>query len=126
MGARNLITREVGQRVAKQLAQSRPANTAAVSLYSPADGVHTTVKKVFVCNVTAADAIYDLYHDDDGTTYDETTALYFGRTVTANMTHELELNIDMANPDGNLAVRSDVTSAVNFSAYGEEIQTRAR
>lgn len=110
----------------RQLGQSRPANTTAASLYSPADGVQTTVRTIVVCNTSSAAADYRIFHDDDGTTYDETTALFWDITLPANTTESIELNIEMADPDGNLAIRTDTANALTFTAYGDERQVRAR
>ena len=126
MPERTFVTREVRLKQARQLAQARPSDTAAASLYSPDDGVHATVKKVIVCNTSGAAALYRLFHDDDGTTYDQTTALRYDKTVQANDFADVELDIDMANSSGNLAIRTSVNSALTFTAYGEEVQMRAR
>lgn len=122
---KTFVQRTAAQELGAQLGQARPADTAAVSLYSPGDGVVTTVDKlVVVC--TGVTSTFDLYHDEDGTTYDQSTALYYGYTVTANATFSVDLGLYMNNPDSNIAVKTSVTSALTFSLYGTEIKTRAR
>lgn len=109
----------------RQVAQSRPTGTAVVSVYSPGDGVQAVVKRIIICNTSAGAAAFDLYHDDDGTTYDQTTQLYHSETLTASTTRVLEDEL-YVDSTGNIAVRSDVTSAITFSLYAEEAQIRAR
>jgi len=104
----------------KQLGQLRPANTTATSIYSPASGVNTDVKTLVVCNQTAASADYRVFHDDNGTTYDETTALFYDVTLSANATDILPLHIGMDDDSGNIAVRTDTNNALTFTLYGGE------
>ena len=104
----------------KQLGQLRPANTTAASIYSPASGVNTDVKTLVVCNQTAGAADYRIFHDDDGTTYDETTALFYDVTLSANATDIIPLNIGMDDDSGNIAIRTDTNDALTFTLYGAE------
>lgn len=122
---RTYVQRTAAQELGFQLGQSRPADTVSVSLYSPADGVVATIEKLVVVN-TGASATFDVYHDEDGTTYDQSTALYYGSAITANGTLMLDLGLYMNSLSGNLAVRTTVSSALTFSLYGTEIKTRAR
>ena len=108
----------------KQLAQSRPANTTAVSAYSPDPNIKTEILQVDICNTTGSAATFRLFHDVDGTTYDETTALYFDTSVAANTTTSLVYaegsGIWMNNAAGNIAVRTGTNSALTFTIYGKE------
>jgi hypothetical protein len=115
----------VERALVRQLAQVTPTVTAALSAYTPGDGVQATIKRVFIKNTAGGDAAFDLFHDDDGTTYDGTTQLYGAETVTAGATRILidELYVDS---NGNIAVATDVSSALTFTFYGEEAQVRAR
>ncbi|MGI9405865.1 MAG: hypothetical protein ACR2O4_05800 [Hyphomicrobiaceae bacterium] len=108
------------------LAQSRPANTTAVSAYSPPnDTVRTEITLVTVCNTSGASAKYRIFIDDDGTTYDETTALFWDIAVAADTSVEILLHSKswwMTNSSGNLAVRTDTASAFTFTVFGMEHQ----
>jgi len=117
------VQRTSGQVVVRQLAQTQPVT--AVSLYTPGDGVQCVVKRVIICNVSAGAAAFDIYHDDDGTTYDTTTQLFKDYTISAGVTFVMdeELYVDSS---GNVAAASDTTAALTFSLYGEEVQVRAR
>lgn len=116
---------EIGRFLSRQLAQSRPTDTAAASIYSPGDGVQAIVKRILVCNTDTVAANWDLFHDDDGTTYDASTQLIKQVSVSPNETYVFtdELFVDSS---GNVAVATDVTAALTFTLYGDESQVRAR
>ena len=105
----------------KQLGQLRPANTTAASLYSPASATQSMIKSIVVCNTTSSAVKYRIFHDDDGTTYDQTTALFYDISLPANSSDVIELNILMDDSAGNIAVRTDTNNAITFTCYGPEI-----
>ncbi len=104
----------------KQLGQLRPSDTTAASIYNSAASTATRITWLVICNTTAAAVTYRMFHDTDGTTYDETTALLFNSPLKANET----LFIDMAawedTATGNFAVRTSVGNAITFTLYGME------
>jgi len=109
----------------KQLGQLRPANTTAASIYSPATGIRTIITTIIVTNLTAGAVTFRLFHDDDGTTFDETTALAWDISLAANKddtTFGSDLRILMQNPAGNIGVRTGTANALNFSIYGFEFK----
>ena len=103
----------------KQIAQLRPADTTAASLFSPTRGFHYRFK-IIVANNTALAVAYRIFHDDDGTTYDATTALAYDVSLAANSSAVFPsdgwLMADGAS--GNIAVRSATNNALSFTAYG--------
>jgi len=107
--------------IIKQLGQLRPANTTAASLYSPAASTETIVKSIIVSNTSGAGATYRIFNDDNGTTYDETTALFWDIVIDLDSTHTIEINLMMNVSTGNLAVRTNTNDALTFTAYGSEI-----
>lgn len=104
----------------KQLGQLRPANTTAASLYSPGASTDAVVKAIVICNTSGADATARVFHDDDGTTYNETTALAWDLVIPADSIVVLELFVAMSDDTGNVAVRTDTGNALTFTAYGSE------
>ena len=114
------------QATTRQLAQVRPANTNNTDAYSPADGVTTEVETIIVCNHTGASINYRIFHDEDGTTYTQATALYFDVPLAANTTAEITFPIYMNDPAGFIGVRSSTGDGLTFTLYGKEIQVRAR
>jgi len=105
-----------------QLAQSRPANTTAVSVYSPDGNEVSHITEILVAETSGSATTYRIFHDDDGTTYDQTTALFYDIAISANTTHIIELNEWMNDEDGNLAVRSGSGNALTFTVTGEILQ----
>ena len=105
----------------KQLGQARPGDTNAVSLYSPAASTTAIIKTVIVCNTTGTTAAYRIFLDDDGTTYDQSTALFYDISLGGNATDIIDVFLAMDNSSGNLAIRTDTASALTFSCFGAEI-----
>lgn len=105
----------------KQLAQTRPSGTTAASAYSPGRAVTTIIRTIYICNTGSSTADFSLYLDDDGTTYDGTTALYSGVSVNPGQTVEINTYIPMNNEDGNFAVQASVADTLVFSIMGAEI-----
>ncbi len=110
----------------KQLGQIRPANTTAASLYSPDTDDSSRIFVIVVCNTTGSSVDYRLFHDEDGTTYDQTTALFYDVALSANTTDVITFGtgdndgIWMNNSSGNVAARTATGNAITFTAYGEE------
>ena len=99
-----------------QLAQVRENSTNAVSIYSPAAN-ETVQAFVKITNVTAVDINVRVFHDNDGTIYDETTALFWDTTIPSGMTLEID-HIFMNDSNGNLAYRSSTANALIATVYG--------
>ena len=105
----------------KQLGQSRPTDTSAASIYSPASNTTAVARTIYICNTTASSESYYIYVDDDSTTYDQSTAICYATPINAYTTVKLETFIAMNNPDGNLAIKSSTGSALTFTVFGIEI-----
>lgn len=106
----------------KQLGQLRPADTNAASIYAPANGVTAVIKNIVVCNTTSSSVTFRIFHDDEGSTYDESTALVFDCTLLPNETKSFDGFKASATFGGNIGVRSSTGNAINFTLYGAEIQ----
>ncbi len=102
----------------QQLGQLRPANTTAATIYSPGANETAIIRTIFVCNTTATDATFRIFVDDNGTTYDQTTALYYDVVCPLNTTVDLKTYIAMDDATGNLAVRTGTNDAINFTVFG--------
>jgi len=107
--------------IEQQLGQLRPANTTAASLYSPGASEIAVIKTIVICNVTASPAAFRIFIDDNGTTYDQTTALFYDTQIAANTTVHVDTFYAMNDSTGNLAVRTDTADALNFTAFGAVI-----
>lgn len=107
----------------KVLAQLRPADTNAASLYSPPENTAVQFTRLVISNVQPVpnSATLRVFLDDDGTTYDQSTSLYFDQEISASFTWEIDLTgWGMANSAGNLAVRTNTASAITFTLFGME------
>ena len=103
---------------ASQLAQSRPSGTTAENLFTATD--KTDITRIVICNTTGATAKYSIYHDDDGSTFDESTALYFEVDLAANSSIELADFVRYLTlpKDAQIGVKTSVASALTFTLYG--------
>lgn len=102
----------------KQLAQSRVNGTSAVSLYSPGASETAIIRNIWIANTSGAAATYRLFVDDDGTTYDATTAIAYDVNVDSGEIVKLEVFIPMNVDAGNFAARSSVSDALTFTLFG--------
>ena len=107
--------------VYKQLGQARQSDTSPVSVYSPSQGKMVIIKTIIIANTSGADATLRLFLDDDGTTYDETTALAWNVTVGADSVVQFDGAYTMNDENGNFAYRSSVASALTITLFGVEI-----
>ena len=106
------------------LGQSRPANTTAVSIYSPALNVIGFITWIHVCNTTGTAATFRLFVHNTGTTYDESTALEFDKSCPANNSTAInfgEKGLPMLDDVGNFAVRTGTASALTFTVWGYDM-----
>lgn len=109
-----------------QLAQAKPTNASATSIYSPADGVSAEIIHIIVANTTTSAVTFRMFHDEDGTTYTQDTALFYDVSIAANHTVQYDVKIYMVDPNGNLAFRTATASALTVTLYGTETLVRAR
>ncbi len=104
----------------KQLGQVRPTDTNNTVLFSPSKTDRYTVRNIIVCNTTASAAAYRIFCDENGTTYDQTTALAYDVSIAGNSTTLYEMDVFMNDTGGNLAVRTDTANALTFTANGDD------
>ena len=105
----------------KQLAQARLTDTNAASIYSPAAKTTAIIKSVVICNQTTSAATFRIFLDDNGTTYDQTTALFYDAPLAAKTTVSIDTFWAMNEATGNLAFRSNTSSAITITVFGAEI-----
>lgn len=110
------------------LAQVRPANTTAATAFTAATGLRTAITTVVICNTSGAACTARVFHDDDGSTYDQTTALLYDVPLAAGETILFESGVAADGftlmPTGTIGVRTSVASAITFSVYGVTQQVR--
>lgn len=103
----------------KQLAQARENSTNAVSVYSPGSLEEVDDIRIVLCNTSGAGATFRLFHDSDGTTYDESTALAWDENLGDGTPREINLGMKMNDSSGNIAYRSSVANAITCTVYGK-------
>ena len=91
-----------------------------MSIFSPSKRDRYTIKSILIANTTASSVDFRLFHDEDGTTYDETTAIFFDIPLSGNCTFLYESEIFMNDPAGNLGARTATGSALTFTVYGND------
>ena len=102
-----------------QVAQSRPSGTSAVSVFTAT--MPTEITRVVVCNTTGGAVSASLYHDDDGSTFDATTALMEAASIAANDRIEIAMRVGsgiMVRKDGQIGVKTSSANALTFTLYG--------
>ena len=103
-----------------QLAQTRPANTSTATAYTAKK--QTEVTRFVICNTTGTASTFSLYHDDDGSTYDQTTALVYSASIAANTTQFIDFfgagSGIFVTANGTIGIQSGTSSALTFSIYG--------
>ena len=105
----------------KQLGQARENSTNAASIYSPAASTTAIIKSLVVCNQSGARATFRIFLDDNGSTYDQSTAMFYDIPLPANTTIQIDTYWCMNNQSGNLAYRSSVANAITITVMGVEI-----
>ena len=101
-----------------QLFQARENSTNPVSVFSPGASEQVEITRIVFANTTADDVLIRLFNDDDGTTYDETTALIWDLKIPVGAFFPYCAGVDMSDATGNLAYRSSVANAVTITGYG--------
>lgn len=113
--------------IRKQLAQA-VGTTSAVSVVSGIAGKIIVVQQVVINNGSGGAVTARLFLDNDGTTYDATTALLYDKSIAAN--DYLYLNFGwggdatglyLTESAGNLAIRASSGGALTFTVNGAEI-----
>lgn len=103
-----------------QIAQVRPGVTTTVSAFTAS--MLTQVTRIVISNTTGTAANASVFHDDDGSTFDATTALLFAKSVPANDTITIEAQSENSGigiaKNGQIGVQTGTASALTFTLYG--------
>ncbi len=105
----------------KQLAQSAPAGTTAASIYSPGASTTAIIKHITVANTGSGTIQIRIFLDDNGTTYDATTAIAYDVTLARRTMLNLSVYLPMNDATGNLAFRTDTADDACITVFGVEI-----
>jgi hypothetical protein len=105
----------------KMLGQLRPADTTAAAIYTKAQDSKVWLDQLFICNTTANAPTYQVCIDEDGSTYDETTALYWNVAHVPNTTVVVDLKAYLDTANGSVGVRTSAGDEITFTLFGEEL-----
>ena len=104
---------------ALMLAQLRPSNTAMTSLYSSPVGLLTVITGICIVNTSNAAKSFRICYDNGGSTFDESTALYWDKPIDKNETFLVQLQIAVNHQNaGNLGFRSGGANALTITLFG--------
>lgn len=103
-----------------KLGAACPATTAAQTIFTAL--ATTEITRIQVCNVTANNAGYSIFHDDTGSSYGTDTALVFNKTVAGKTYEAIEAASQgsgiTVKKGGTIGIRTDAASHFNFTVYG--------
>ncbi len=102
----------------KQLFQHRENSTNAVNIFSCGVNEEVEVSKIIFVNTSAAKVKICLFHDDDGTIYDESTAIMWNLEIEPGFPFPWTPRIDMNNYSGSLGFSVSVANAITITGYG--------
>ena len=105
----------------QELGQARESTTNAVSVYSPSASETGIIKSIVLCNNTGSAITFSIFKDNDGTTYDQTTAHFYDAPLGANSTIMIDTYWPMNNSSGNLAYSTSAGSSLTITVYGAVI-----
>ena len=105
----------------KQLAQARENSTNTATVYTVPASTDTIVRTIIVCNTSEAVANVEIYIDDNGSTYDETTAIVWNGDVPEHGTLQMDGFYAMGTAGGTVGYRSSVANALTITLFGLEM-----
>lgn len=103
-----------------QVAQQRPAVTTSINTYTAS--IVTEIRKIAICNTTGSVARFSIFHDDDGSTFDQSTALHYQQIIPANTTTMIDADMEAGGISvsigGQVGIQTDTALALTFTMYG--------
>lgn len=105
-------------KVRRQLAQIRPNVTTGVVGFNLQNSKPYTVDLINVVNVGTTECEVSIFHDVDGSTFDETTALVWRHILRPTEILCYEEYISGFSSSENIGVQCSVADSANFTIYG--------
>lgn len=101
-----------------QLAQA-VATTTATSILSPKFNEEIEITEIVITNTSGQNRWLSVFHDKDGTTYDNTTALIHEETINSSSPpEEFPREHIFMNGAGNIAIQAQANTTINVTIYG--------
>ena len=105
----------------KILGQVRPTDATNTTLYTLSALTTVIITTIHVCNTSSSDVTFRIFADAIGSTYDETTAIYYDVELTSNETIKIQTHIGLDTAGGTIGVRTNNGNTLTFTANGVEI-----
>lgn len=102
----------------RRLFQSRPSGTSAVAAYTHALFSQFEMNIIRAVNTTASAVVISIYHDPDGSTYDQDSALEYNVTLDPYQSLVISDEVVGYKNGETIGVQTDTADAVNFVGYG--------
>lgn len=101
------------------LGQARPsAADTPEELFTVGTGETYVMKGLFITNLTSSDVIINVYADQQGTTWDDTTVIIKDMKLPAGQFIDISTFVALANSSATVAVECDVIDGANFTGFG--------
>tara|TARA_R110000851_G_scaffold113151_1_gene237665 strand:- start:255 stop:599 length:345 start_codon:yes stop_codon:yes gene_type:complete len=107
----------------KIMGQARENSTSAVTVYTLPSRTTAIIKSIVVCNTSGSDTTFRVFIDDDGSTYDQSTALFYDVDLPADETLTFDSFTAMSTVNGTIGYSSGLANAVTVTIFGAEIST---
>ena len=106
----------------KMLSQTANPGVTAVATYTKVANFITVVKRIIICNKTAAATTYRIHFHNTGATYATTNALWYDVPINANTTVELDTFIALNTTSGSIGVQEGNANSLVFTLFGLEVR----
>jgi len=104
----------------KLLAQLRPNNTTANTVYTVPDFKSTSNITCYISNTQNASIRVRLFVDNNGATYGKSTSIIYNTTITARQTLIVDIPmIDLSG--GTIGFRTNTANQATITVYGTEL-----
>lgn len=104
--------------VKRQLAQIRPSGTTAVNLFTLSSSANYVIDSIMIANLDGNSVNVSVFHDVDGTTYNETTAVIHEVAIHNPRYIKLEGPFYGYSSAENWGCQCSVADGATFTVYG--------
>jgi hypothetical protein len=101
----------------KQLVQARENSTNAASIYANSNDTRQAQLFIKIANVSTTNAYCRVFNDDSGSTFDQSTAIFYDFLIRPGETLEVD-HVLVNNTSARIGYRSSVANALTITVYG--------
>ncbi len=104
---------------ARVLAQVRLATTTIQQIYNSPLGTLSICTSVIIVNTSGAAKTFRFCLDENGTTFDKSTALFWDTNIDKNQTIQIEWEVSLNHDgNGNIAFRTNGANDLTITLFG--------